>query len=160
MSEIISQNHINAIKFIIPIFQENQITYRITGGFAGNLYGSQWKTHDIDIEVARVDIPKILELFRDYLVIDLMRLVDDEFDLLLMTLTIYGIDIEINQAEEAFVINNGKSIRLDSDLFVFNTIEFHDLQLRVKPLEQIIAYKKLIGREKDLAELTKLTTRK
>jgi hypothetical protein len=157
MYEFISKNHIQALKLIIPIFEQHDITYRITGGLAGNLYGSQWELHDIDIEVAQKDIELVAELFQEYMAIDLMRLVDDEFDLLMMTLVIYGVDIEINQAEEAFIYHNDTLIQLDDNLSIFNIITFEGLKLKVKPLEQIIQYKELLGRHQDVIDLITLT---
>jgi hypothetical protein len=157
MNDAISDNHIKALQFIIPIFEQHDITYRITGGLAGNLYGSLWELHDIDIEVARKDIDLVAEVFKEYIAIDLMRLVDDEFDLLIMTLVIYGVDIEINQAEDAFIYHNDAPVKLDDDLSVFNTFYFEGLKLRVKPLKQIIEYKQLLGRQNDVMDLMRLT---
>ncbi|BAZ43000.1 hypothetical protein NIES4101_89720 [Calothrix sp. NIES-4101] len=156
MHPAISDNHIKALTKIIPILQENNITYRITGGLAGNLYGSQWQLHDIDIEVAQKDINKVEELFQEYIAIALMRLVDDEFDLRIMTLEIEHVDIEINQAEDAFVFHNDLPVRLNHNLSKFNLIHFAGLELRVQPLEEIIQYKELIGRTNDLVDLRQL----
>ncbi|MBF2067638.1 MAG: hypothetical protein IGS39_24950 [Calothrix sp. C42_A2020_038] len=154
--DFISENHIRALKLIIPIFEQHNITYRITGGLAGNLYGSQWPLHDIDIEVAQKDIERVKELFHEYIAIDLMRIVDDEFDLLMMTLVIYGVDIEINQAEDAFIYHDDTPIKLDDDLYIFNTFFFEGLKLRVQQLQKIIEYKELLGRKNDVADLRKL----
>ncbi|PAX51780.1 nucleotidyltransferase domain-containing protein [Brunnivagina elsteri] len=156
MNSVISDNHIKALKQIIPIFHQNNITYRITGGLAGNLYGSQWLLHDIDIEVAQKDMNKIEDLFQEYIAIALMRLVDDEFDLRIMTLEIEHIDVEINQAEEAFVFHNDLAVPLNHDLSIFNLIIFEKLELRVQPLDEIIKDKELIGRKKDLVDLRQL----
>lgn len=156
MTQVISDNHIKALKIVIPILNEHNITYRVTGGLAGNLYGSQWQLHDIDIEVAQSDINKIVELFQEYLVIHLMRLVDDEFDLLMLTLVIHDIDVEINQAEDAFVFSQDATIRLNHDLSKFNTVFFEGLEIRVQPLDGIIEYKELLGRENDLHDLKQL----
>ena len=152
----ISDNHIQALKLIIPIFHSHNITYRVTGGLAGNFYGSQWQLYDIDIEVGQSDIHKIVDLFKEYIVIDLMRLVDDEFDLFMLTLEIHGVDIEINQAEDAFIFSEDATIRLDHDLSKFNLVSFQGLQIRVQPLSEIIAYKELLGREDDLRDLKQL----
>lgn len=156
MDQIISENHIKALKLVIPVFEQNNITYRITGGLAGNLYGSQWQLHDIDIGVAKKDIDKVVELFKEYIAIDLMRIVDDEFDLLMMTLEMFGVDIEIYQAEDAFVYNGDTAVKLNGDFSIYNIIYFQGLELRVEPLEEIIHYKELLGRENDLADLRRL----
>jgi hypothetical protein len=156
MKQVISDNHIKALKLIISIFHEHNITYRVTGGLAGNLYGSQWQLQDIDIEVAQRDINKIVELFQEYIVIHLMRLVDDEFDLLMLTLEVHGVDVEINQAEDAFVFSEDATVRLNHDLSNYNTVAFEGLEIRVQPLDQIINYKELLGRENDLYDLRQL----
>jgi hypothetical protein len=40
--------------------------YQFTGGFAGNLHGSKWPLHDLDVDVARADMPGLAERLRPY----------------------------------------------------------------------------------------------
>jgi hypothetical protein len=156
MNSIISDAHIQVLKFIIPIFQKHDIDYHVTGGLAGNLYGSQWFLRDIDIEVAQKDMDKVVELFREYITIQPTILVDEEFELLMMTLTINDIDVEINQAEDVFVCHQGMKVKLDTDLSKAKIIIFENLEMRVQPLIDIIKYKEILGREEDLIDLRKL----
>lgn len=155
-SSIISHNHLQALRFIISILTKHNIDYQLTGGVAGNIYGSQWPLHDIDIEVARKDMDRVAELFKDYITRPISRFVDDEFDLLMMTLQISEIDVDINQVEDAFVVRDGVKIKLDSDLSRANRINWQGIEILVQPLDDIIHYKEIIRREADLAELKQL----
>lgn len=157
MQPIISNAHIQALKKVVSVLNEHQIPYQITGGFAGNIYGSLWPPHDIDLEVGARDIPLLAGLFADHITQPLHHFINDEFDLWLITLNIDGIEIDINQAEECYLINKaGQKQLLCTDLSAAEVHDFMGIKVSVQPLEQLIAYKKTIGREADVADLSQI----
>ncbi|MCC3529973.1 MAG: hypothetical protein JGK21_18590 [Microcoleus sp. PH2017_22_RUC_O_B] len=153
---IISENHLKTLNLLIATFDRQNIPYQATGGLAGNIYGSQWLLHDIDIEVSQRDMAKVAELFTEYTVRPLFRLVDEEFDLMLLGLSINNIEVEINQAEDAFIFSDGVRIKLDTDLSKANKIRFLGLDILVQPLDDIIKYKGLLNRNNDVSDLINL----
>ncbi|NJK74068.1 MAG: hypothetical protein HC942_08020 [Microcoleus sp. SU_5_6] len=153
---MISENHLKTLKLLISTFDEYQIPYQITGGLAGNIYGSKWPLQDIDIEVPQTRIAEVAELFGEYTVRPLSRFVDEEFDLMFLALRINDIDVEINQAEDAFIFSDGIRIQLDTDLSQARRLNFCGLNLLVQPLDNIIKYKKLLKRHNDVSDLIKL----
>jgi hypothetical protein len=153
---IISENHLKTLNLLIATFDRHNIPYQVTGGLAGNIYGSKWRLHDIDIEVSQTDMAKVAELFREYIVRPLFRLVDEEFDLMLLGLCINNIEVEINQSEDAFIFSDGVRIKLDTDLSKAKKIRFLGLDILVQPLDDIIKYKQLLKRNNDVSDLINL----
>ncbi len=153
---IISENHLKTLNLLIATFDRHKISYQVTGGLAGNIYGSKWPLHDIDIEVSQRDMAKVVELFREYTVRPLFRFVDEEFHLMLLGLCINDIEVEINQAEEAFIFSDGVRIQLDTDLGKAKKIRFLGLYILVQPLDDIIKYKQLLKRNNDVNDLMNL----
>jgi phosphorylcholine metabolism protein LicD len=156
-TDIISDNHLKTIEFLVSIFNKYNIEYQFTGGLAGNVYGSTWTLHDIDIDVAQKDIQKVASILKDYTIRPLSRFVDEEFDLLLLALRINDVEVEINQAEDAFIFANGIKTKLNIDLSRRNKRCFLGLEIYVQSLNFLIDYKKLLGRQADVSELIKLS---
>lgn len=152
--EFLCENHLNALRFVVSTLQKHEIAYQVTGGLAGNIYGSEWPLHDIDIEVSRKDIEQVASLFQEYAIRPLSRFVDEEFDLMLLTLRVNDVEIDINQAEDAFVFTkDGRRVKLDTDLCKAIEKTFLGSRVWVQPLEDIIRYKELLSRSEDVRDL-------
>ncbi|RTL40603.1 MAG: hypothetical protein EKK48_15190 [Candidatus Melainabacteria bacterium] len=146
---------------IVERLESQNVPYQVTGGIAGNIHGSLWPPHDIDLEVGAADFGKVAELFADELKQPPHHLVDDEFDLWLMTLSIDGIDVDINQVEDAFAITkDGRRVPFLTDLNRAERRRISGIEVMVQPLEDLIAYKCLIGREADVVDLSSLSHQK
>jgi len=151
------QKHLKVLAFVVGKLQSNNIRYQLSGGIAGNIHGSSWPPHDIDLEVGVADFACVAELFADVLKVPPHHLVDDEFDLLLMTLTIDEIEVDINQVEDAFAITKaGEHVPLSTDLRKAERHQFEGLDVMVQALEDLLAYKRLLGREADVVDLCSL----
>src|SRR6202795_173936 len=71
--------------------------WQFTGGFAGNLHGSRWPLHDLDLDVARQDLPRVAESLAPYTTFPLGPYVDDEFELQLLRAEMEGQAIDVSQ---------------------------------------------------------------
>src|SRR4051812_8340595 len=91
-----------ALRFLVGVLDGAGACYQFTGGFAGNLHGSRWPLHDLDVDVARADLPRLLRPLRPYTTRPLGPYVDAEFELQLLRAEVEGVAIDISQAEEAF----------------------------------------------------------
>lgn len=149
---LVSNKQLALILHWVDYCRENQIGYRFTGGLAGNFYGSQWKLQDIDIEVHLLDLFQIAQDFASYVTLPLHRYQDEEFELWLLTLTIEGQVIEINAVEDVLV----KGIPFSSILENHHTVTLFQTPIRVQLLDEIIAYKTLLNRRKEVQELLSL----
>jgi hypothetical protein len=145
-----------AIRDLVGILESAGIRYQFTGGFAGNLHGSSWPLHDLDIDVAKEDFPRLAELLRPHTLEPMGLFVDSEFELVLLRGEIDGIPIDVSQAEEAYARVGGKRVPLNIHLEHRVRVPLLDLEVWVQPLPDLIAYKTLLGRTADLADLQTL----
>jgi len=134
-----------ALDWILIILRKNNIDYQITGGLAANLYGSTRELHDIDLEVSDSDVNRLSEICSEYIVYGPERYVDEHFDLLLMTLKYRDQLIDVCGIDKMSI----KGFRQTVDLN--NAVDIGGY--RVVGLGDLIAYKKLLGREVDLIDI-------
>src|SRR5215469_14616554 len=105
-----------ALRLLVGLLGEVGACYQFTGGFAGNLHGSRWPLHDLDIDVAQADLPRLAELLRPYTTWPLGLYVDDEFELQLWRGEIDGVPIDVSQAEEGYARIGGRRVPLGATL--------------------------------------------
>jgi hypothetical protein len=145
-----------ALRRLVGILESFGTCYQFTGGFAGNLHGSRWPLHDLDVDVARADLPRVAELLEPYTTQPLGLYVDDEFELQLLRGEIEGVLFDVSQAEEAYARIGGRRVPLGVNVVHRQRAQVLDLEVWVQPLADLIAYKELLGRTADLADLRQL----
>lgn len=138
------------LDWIIDIISSNHIPYQITGGLAVNLYGSSRLLYDIDIEVRDNDVWKLSELCKEYIVYYPSRYVDEYFDLLLMTLNYNGQLIDVCGIDSMSIRGERQYIDLSSAVVIRG--------YGVVRLEDLVAYKRLLGRDVDLQDIKHLSS--
>lgn len=135
------------------------IAYQLSGGLAGNVHGSAWPLHDIDIDVQGARIAEVASLFPGEVEHGPARFVDDEFDLELLRLELDGVPVDVSSADDAWIFTRaGARAPLRIDLARAERREFRGIILSVVPLDDLIAYKQLIGRDRDVADLLRPRT--
>jgi hypothetical protein len=149
-----------ALRRLVGLLNKAGACYQFTGGFAGNLYGSCWPLHDLDVDVARANLPRLAELLRPHTIRPLGLYVDDEFELQLLRAELEGVEIDISQAEEAYARAGGRRVSLGINLGRRQRARVLDMDVWVQPLEELIAYKELLGRFADVADLRNLQARR
>jgi GNAT superfamily N-acetyltransferase len=145
-----------ALRRLVGILDQAGACYQFTGGFAGNLHGSRWPLHDLDVDVAQADLPRVAELLQPYTTWPLGLYVDDEFELQLLRAEVEGVPIDISQAEEGYARVGGRRVPLGASLAHRQRARVLGMQVWVQPLAELIAYKELLGRSADLADLRQL----
>jgi hypothetical protein len=153
---VLTEPQERALRRLVAVLNEAGACYQFTGGFAGNLHGSSWPLHDLDVDVAQADLPAVAELLRPYVTRPLGLYVDAEFELRLLRAEIEGVEIDVSQAEEAYALTGGRRVPLGTNLLNRQRAQVLDLTVWVQPLDELIAYKELLGRTADLAELRSL----
>jgi len=144
------------IRILADWLNQHNVPYQFTGGLAGNIHGSKWPLHDIDVDVYQADIPLLLEQLASWIIRPFGRFVDEEFDLFLVTLRIDGVEIDVSQVEDAFILSEGDRVPLITDLNKSEDRLLFGTHVRVIPLEDLISYKGLLGRKADVADLSSL----
>jgi hypothetical protein len=147
------------LRRLVSILDEAGACYQFTGGFAGNLHGSRWPLHDLDVDVARTDLPRLGELLRPYTIRPLGLYVDHEFELQLLRAEFEGVAIDVSQAEAAYARTGGQRVPLGTHLVHRQRVRVLEMEVWVQPLAELIAYKELLGRSADVADLKALQAR-
>ena len=134
-----------ALEWILSIIRANSINYQITGGLAANLYGSKREVYDIDIEVYDSDVHRLYEICKNYVIYGPERYMDENFDLLLMTLDYGGKYIDICGIDTMYIRGHLQFVDLNT------SVEMGGMKVVLK--SDLIAYKKLLNREVDLIDI-------
>lgn len=92
-----SPEHVEAIETVVSALQRAGVWYRATGGLAGNLHGSVWPLHDIDLDYLARDWNTIAGVLSPYLVEGPILYEDDEFRLVMARARISSVEIELCQ---------------------------------------------------------------
>ncbi len=148
-----------AFNWIIDILEQNNIKYKVSGGFATRVYGVNRELADIDIEVSDVDIGQIAQSdeIRPYIVYGPNQYKDENWDLLLMTLNYEGQDIDIAGTGAKIFNTQTKGWEyLDSSLDNITIKEVYGRKIPVENIKSLIAYKTKLAREVDLEDVRQL----
>jgi hypothetical protein len=136
------------------------VPYVISGGLAGNLHGSCWPLHDIDLDIPLAALPRVAAALPQAVVRGPGRFRDNEFAIDLLTLRLHGVAVDCCAAETVrLVAPDGSLHPCPTDLDAAVERPLAALRLRVMPLPVLIAYKRLLGRRADLADLESLPLR-
>jgi hypothetical protein len=156
---VLTPSQERAFRKLVSLLENSEVCYQFTGGFAGNLHGSSWPLHDLDVDVAAANLDRVAAVLRPFMTRPLGPYVDHEFELILLRAEIEGVQIDISQAEMSFARVAGQRVPLGVSLLRRQRLRVLDLDLWVQPLEELIAYKRLLGRHADVADLQGLLTR-
>ncbi|MDD5182201.1 MAG: hypothetical protein PHC66_03455 [Candidatus Nanoarchaeia archaeon] len=146
----------DAFLWIMSILHRHRIPYRISGGLAARIYGSKRRLADIDIDIPdKIHENRILSEVGDYIIFGPKRYVDHQFDLLLMTLKYKGqkIDICVGEHEKLFDHEKKEWVANKIDLSKHVDKKVYGLVARVIPKNDLIAYKRLMARKVDIADV-------
>lgn len=148
-----------ALRTLVEWLDAASVAYVASGGLAGNLHGSRWPLHDIDVDVPRDVQARIASDFAHAVRFGPAPYADAEFELDLLTLSLGGVEVDVSAAESVVLRSpDGARHASPTDLRVAEERTVAGLRVRVLPLDRLIAYKRLIGRRADCAELESLRT--
>ncbi|MGE0860859.1 MAG: hypothetical protein AB7I01_14695 [Gammaproteobacteria bacterium] len=148
--------HEQALATLLDVFKSQGLWYRATGGLAGNLHGSAWPLHDIDLDYRREDWPRIAVGLGALLVSPPTLYADEEFRLVMAVARIAGVQVELCQLEGCQVAGPDGWVTLGTDLDCRERRSWRGRDVWTLPLAELIAYKRLLGREADLRDLRRL----
>lgn len=151
------KNTEKAFHWIIDILENNEIKYKISGGFAARIYGVNRELADIDIEVADNDIKNISKYVDNYIKFGPAHYKDNNWDLELMTLTYEEQEIDI--AGTGAKIFNKQSSRWEQSSGDLNDIQMKKVFGKIIPVESLktlISYKSKLSRDVDIEDVKQL----
>ena len=149
-----------AFMWIINILRELAIPFQITGGLAAQLYGSKRPLADIDIDILESDMEKLSARVHEHIVFGPAQYKDAAWDVKLMTLTYAGQDIDISAFDttKIFDVTTSAWVELGGNLHLSETFEVYGIQVPVITKANLLAYKKMLGREVDRLDVAYLET--
>jgi hypothetical protein len=127
---------------------------------AGNLYGSRWPLSDIDLDLRGNDMPVVAEALGPWVTMSPRRVVGDEFNIRLLRARLDDVEVELIQAEEAFINVGGVWERFDVDVTQAEEVHWDGRDIHLIPLDELIHYKRKLGRHADVADLVEVQRRR
>lgn len=151
------KNTEKAFRWIIGILEKHKIRFQITGGLAARAYGSRRPLADIDIDIPENQFEKIATDVERYVIWGPEKFINDNWDLTLMTLKFFGQEIDICGASVKMRDHqSGKWIRNTTDFSKAVTRELYGIRVPVIRKRDLVKYKKILGRNVDVDDLSAL----
>lgn len=153
----ISTEQFAVLTEILEAMNRAQLPFQATGGLAGNLHGSVWPLHDLDFDVAPPLLSRMATEFRAQVVYGPAPFRDEEFALDLLTLRFGSVEVDLSDAASIRLLSAGGEEQpwpTDLTAVVWRPLGHHTIP--AMPLPQLLAYKRAIGREADVADLMTL----
>ena len=94
-----NENTLNALKWIVEILNKNNIPYRVGGGTATFLYGSDRNVNDIDISTSGEYFSKLIPLVEEYISVRPEHYVGEKWDCVTLSLSYKGQDIDLTDVD-------------------------------------------------------------
>jgi hypothetical protein len=90
---------VQALRWIVPILDKNNIPYRIGGGFAAHVYGATRPVNDIDITFPGKYFPIIMPEISDYITYEFKHSQDGKWDCDGLTIEYRGQEIDMSDID-------------------------------------------------------------
>jgi hypothetical protein len=151
-------NITEALIWIKAILDDEGVPYQIVGGLAARIYGATRPLIDIDMYIPRGHAEVILPRVKEYISKPFKHYTEDVWDIEYFQLKYNGQKIEIAVSPGARFFDKKKSEWVDQTIdFSKSQIgEFEKIQIPVMPRDELVAYKRLLGREVDRADIDEI----
>ncbi|WP_456294847.1 MazG-related protein [Vibrio sp. AK197] len=148
----------SALVWLKHILDSEHVEYQIVGGLAAAIHGGLREIADIDLYIHNNDAHKILPHVAQFISKPLTHYVGHGWDLDYFQLIYNDQKIEIGLSENSKIqsANDGSCHALEINFSQSNNIEYLGLRLHVMPIQQLVAYKKILAREVDLIDIREL----
>ena len=148
-----------SLKWITTILNELNIPFQIAGGLAAIAYGATRELWDIDIDVPEEKFELIKEKVGAFVITEPTHFKDEHWDLWLMTLNHQGQEIDLSGAHQTKIFDHATQQwhLLMTDFSKSVTMKLFGIEVPVIPKEDLLAYKKILARPVDLADITELS---
>jgi hypothetical protein len=152
------KNTEEAFRWIVGILEKHQISFQISGGFAARMYGVSRELADIDIDVLEKDLSILYSHVKDFAIYGPTRYQDEHWDIFLMTLQYEGQEIDIGGVDTRRLFDKVSMQWIDTPVDFMKAVkkEVYGIFVPIISLTELLTYKKLIGREVDLEDVTAL----
>jgi hypothetical protein len=148
----------DAIRWIVDLLRDLGVPFQVAGGLAAKAYGARRRLADLDIYIPAGRLEEVAEAAAPHVVRPPIHHRDGQWDLTFMKLEFGGREIELAGADDARYYDRAsgcwRPAEIDFHLSVERTV--FGIPLPVMPFEQLVAYKRRLGREVDLQDVDEM----
>lgn len=146
-----------ALVWITDLLRSNDVPFQVVGGLAARAYGATRPLYDIDLYVPEERLEQVAMLAAEYVVRGPRHQRDELWDVGFMALDYEGQRIELGGAEGSYYDNQADCWRsAEVDFERPQVLEVLGVKIPLMPREQLIEYKRRLGRQVDLEDLEDL----
>jgi hypothetical protein len=149
---------INALRWIISILNKHNIPYRIGGGFAAHIYGSNRKVNDIDFSLSGEYFPIIVSETKDYITSGPKHYLNAKWDCDTLSLNYNDQEIDMTDIDTLRMSNKEQDKWFQTkDYFrKYETvhIEFQGMTIQLIDPRDLVAYKKELADENHMYQMS------
>ena len=144
-----------AFKWIVGLLQRHSVPFQIGGGFAARLYGSERELHDIDIGIPDNRFEELFPDIQEFVTYGPDRYSDEQWDLKLMSLKYRGQEIDLAGRDTIKFFDEERREWVPGYRELSNSEmkEAFGISVPIIPKEALVAYKRKLGRDVDLADV-------
>lgn len=150
-------NTIDALTWIVGILNKHKILYRVGGGFAAHVYGSNRPVTDIDITLSGTYFSVLLPEVSEYITEGPAHYTNEKWDCDSLSLNYHGQDIDITDIDTLRMSNKEKTewLRMNDHFRKFDTIPTEVAGIMVSLIDprDLVAYKAHLDGEHQLADI-------
>ncbi len=156
---MLQQKSIDALRWITEIFNNHKIPFRIAGGLAAKIYGATRELADIDTGIPEARFYEIIPDVKEYIIWGPQKYLNENWDLLMMTLNYKGQEIDVCacDTEKIFNHNTKEWEYLPAGLENVVMREIEGIKVPVMPIKDLVSYKNKLQREVDISDVKELS---
>jgi hypothetical protein len=147
-----------ALRWIVEELERRSIPFALVGGIAANAYGTTRPLNDIDIDIPVAFLSVLAKELQAFKAFGPERSVSECFDCDLLGFSFKGQEIELSAAETMKIrdSSSGEWLAWPTDLSAIEHRVVFGISVPVMGQKELIAYKRLAGRETDLLDIAEL----
>ncbi|WDE14167.1 hypothetical protein [Thalassomonas haliotis] len=148
-----------ALKWLKGVLDAQQVQYQIVGGLAATIHGGSREVADIDLYIHQTDADKIFSQVTAYISKPLTHYVGGAWDLDYFQIIYQSQKIEIGLFPGTKIQSseNGSWHELQTNFSNSVIKSYLGIAVPVMPVEELISYKRILGREVDFIDIQELT---
>ena len=145
-----------ALQWIRDVLTERNIPFSVCGGLAAIGYGSERALHDIDLFVPGKHFQEVVAAGKEYVSKPARHYEGEGWSLEYIQFLYAGTKIEVGNAQGAKIwdVSKRKWVDLPVDFNRTSIVEVLGVPVPLMDAESLVAYKEILGREVDHADVT------
>ena len=156
-----NETHADALRWIVGLLESLGVPFQAVGGLAARAYGAHRPLNDLDFYVPTDRLADIAAAAGDRVVRPPTSYRDEAWDLTFMRMEYLGCAIELGGADGARLYDRQCGVWRSAAIDFSRSVPRRVLGVEVPtiPRDELVAYKRALGRDVDLSDLDQLQAR-